>query len=57
MRMGKENGVQTRRLYGKRRPVAKAEGFVPLEESAIDQEPVPIMLQQIFGPGDGSGAT
>ncbi len=50
------------RGYARRRdrqpcPIAQAQGFVALEKTAIDQDAMIVLFQQVFGAGDRSGPT
>jgi hypothetical protein len=44
------------RHHGQGPPVAQAQLLVALEQTAVHQQGVPVMLDQEFGAGDGVGA-
>ncbi len=54
MGMGQEHGVEARRMRPAARPVAQAQLLVALEQAAIDQKPLAVDLEKIFGAGDGA---
>ena len=55
MRVGQHDRRDRRRVDGQRLPVALAQLFQSLEQTAVDEDPVSVDLQQVLGAGDGSG--
>jgi hypothetical protein len=55
MRVGQDGGIHLGCGLGQRVPVAQAQLLEALEQTAINQKPVVIMLDAVFGPGDGAG--
>ena len=53
--MGQDDRIHFSCGQGQWVPVAQAQLFKSLEQTAIHQEPFAIMLDAVFGPGDGAG--
>ena len=52
MGMGQNHGVDRGRWDRKRLPVQFAQVLQPLEQPAIDEQPVAVAFQEMLGPGD-----
>ncbi len=57
MRMGQDDAVQARDVHRERLPVHLSQILVALEETAINQNLTPGMLQQVFGAGHRASGT
>ena len=53
--MGQHHRIDVRGVGRQRVPVAQAQLFVTLKQAAIDQQPLLVVLNQVFGAGDGVG--
>ena len=53
--MGEDDRVDRVRVDGQRGPVEFAQVLDPLEQTAVDQDPGVVGLQQVLGAGDGAG--
>ena len=56
VRMREHHRIDLGRHHGQRRPVAQAQLLVTLEQPAIHQQPVVVVLDQVLGACDGVGS-
>jgi hypothetical protein len=52
--VGEDDGLDRSGRNREAFPIALAEAFLPLEQSAVDEDPLPVMFEQMPGAGDGS---
>ena len=52
--VGKDDGLDRGRRNREAFPIALAKALLPLEQSAVDEDPLPVMFEQMPGAGDGS---
>src|SRR5690554_3895486 len=57
MCMGKDNCINSGRVYRKLRPVSSAQGFHALVHATIHEQAVVVVGKQIAGAGDGACTT
>ena len=57
VRVREDDGVDRGRRDGERLPIAQAQLFEALKESAVDQDLVVTRVDEVFGPGDGACRT
>ena len=57
VRVREDNGIDPRRIDGKRPPVAIAQLLEPLEQAAVDQDAAIAEVEQMLGTGDGASGS
>ena len=57
VRVGQDDGVDLTRRNREFGPVAEAQLLQPLKQTAVDEDALPAVLEQIFRPGDRAGGT
>ena len=56
MGMGQQYGINLIGCYGQRSPIAKPQLLVALKQTAVHQHMFAVVLNQVFGTGDGTCA-